>query len=35
VERRGELISSKDPIATVWPNAFVEDGNLRVHIAAP
>jgi DNA-binding winged helix-turn-helix (wHTH) protein len=34
VERRGELISKEDLIARVWPNTFVEAGNLRVHMAA-
>jgi DNA-binding winged helix-turn-helix (wHTH) protein len=34
VERRGEVISKEDLIARVWPNTFVEEGNLRVHMAA-
>src|SRR5262245_10078670 len=34
LERHGELISAKDLIARVWPDTFVEEGNLRVHIAA-
>src|SRR5215813_14542400 len=34
VERRGDLISTKDLIARVWPDTFVEEGNLRVHVAA-
>jgi predicted ATPase/DNA-binding winged helix-turn-helix (wHTH) protein len=34
LERRGDLISKEDLIARVWPNTFVEEGNLRVHMAA-
>jgi DNA-binding winged helix-turn-helix (wHTH) protein len=34
VERRGEVISKEDLIARVWPNTFVEEANLRVHMAA-
>src|SRR5262249_41688233 len=34
LERRGELISTKALIARVWPDTVVEEGNLRVHIAA-
>ena len=33
VERPGELISKQDLMARVWPNAFVEESNLRVNIA--
>ena len=32
--RPGELISKEELVARVWPNTFVEEGNLRVHIAA-
>src|SRR5215475_8719892 len=32
--RPGELISKEELVAQVWPNTFVEEGNLRVHIAA-
>ena len=32
--RPGELVSKEDLIARVWPDTFVEEGNLRVHIAA-
>jgi predicted ATPase/DNA-binding winged helix-turn-helix (wHTH) protein len=34
VERAGEIVSKEELIARVWPNTFVEEGNLRVHIAA-
>jgi predicted ATPase/DNA-binding winged helix-turn-helix (wHTH) protein len=34
VERPGELVSKEELIARVWPNTFVEEGNLKVHIAA-
>jgi predicted ATPase/DNA-binding winged helix-turn-helix (wHTH) protein len=34
VERRGDLISNEELIARIWPDTFVEEGNLRVHIAA-
>src|SRR5262249_27347342 len=34
VEQRGDLISTKDLIARTWPNTFVEEGSLRVHVAA-
>ena len=34
LERRGELASKKDLMARVWPNHFVHDSNLAVHISA-
>jgi DNA-binding winged helix-turn-helix (wHTH) protein len=34
VEKRGELVSKETLIARVWPETFVEEANLRVHIAA-
>src|SRR5215475_6256356 len=34
VERAGELLSNQELMRRVWPNTFVEDGNLRVHVAA-
>ena len=34
VERPGELVSKPELIAKVWPHTFVEEGNLKVHIAA-
>src|SRR4051812_34772773 len=34
VEHAGDLVSKEDLVARVWPNTFVEEGNLRVHIAA-
>ena len=34
VERAGELVSKPELIAKVWPHTFVDDGNLKVHIAA-
>jgi predicted ATPase/DNA-binding winged helix-turn-helix (wHTH) protein len=33
VERAGEVVSNQDLIARVWPETFVEDNNLRVHLA--
>jgi predicted ATPase/DNA-binding winged helix-turn-helix (wHTH) protein len=33
VERAGDVVSKEELIARVWPDTFVEDGNLRVHIA--
>ncbi len=34
LERPGELVSKEDLVARVWPNTFVEEGNLKVHVAA-
>jgi DNA-binding winged helix-turn-helix (wHTH) protein len=34
VERPGELVSKPELIAKVWPHAIVEEGNLKVHVAA-
>src|SRR5262249_14685086 len=34
VERPGELITKEELVAKVWPNTIVEEGNLRVHMAA-
>jgi len=34
VERAGDLVSKEELIARVWPNTFVEDASVRVHIAA-
>ena len=33
VESAGETISKNDLIARVWPDTFVDEGSLRVHIA--
>ena len=33
-ERAGDLVSKRELIASVWPSTFVEDSNLRVHVAA-
>ena len=32
--RPGETVSKRELIATVWPDIFVNDGNLKVHISA-
>ena len=32
--RAGEIISQRELLAQVWPNIFVEDSNLRVHVAS-
>ena len=34
VERAGEVVSKEELIAKVWPETHVEEGNLRVHMAA-
>src|SRR5262245_15513130 len=34
VERAGQLLSNRELIERVWPKTFVEEGNLRVHVAA-
>jgi DNA-binding winged helix-turn-helix (wHTH) protein len=33
VERAGEIVSKEDLIARVWPKVFVQEGNLKVHVA--
>jgi len=34
VEHAGQLVSRGDLIARAWPNTFVEEANLNVHIGA-
>jgi len=34
LQRPGELVSKSDLLASAWPDTHVEEGNLRVHIAA-
>src|SRR4051794_11543273 len=34
IERQGQLVSKQDLLERVWPKTFVEEGNLRVHLAA-
>jgi predicted ATPase/DNA-binding winged helix-turn-helix (wHTH) protein len=34
VENAGELVTKEELIARVWPNSLVEEGSLRVHMAA-
>jgi DNA-binding winged helix-turn-helix (wHTH) protein len=34
LERPGELVSKQELMARVWPNVFVEPGNLTVHMSA-
>ena len=34
LERRGELVSKQELMTRVWPNIWVEPGNLTVHISA-
>ena len=34
IKRRGELISSREIMKQVWPDALVVEGTVRVHIAA-
>src|SRR6266568_3201694 len=33
VARAGEVVSKAELIASTWPNTFVEESNLRVHVA--
>lgn len=33
VERAGEIVRKEELIARVWPGVFVEDSNLKVHMA--
>ncbi len=34
VEHAGELVGKDDLVARIWPGTFVEEGNLKVHVAA-
>jgi DNA-binding winged helix-turn-helix (wHTH) protein len=34
VERSGAVVTKEELLARVWPNIFVEEGNLKVHVAA-
>lgn len=34
IGRAGEVVSKDELIAAVWPNTFVDEANLRVHISA-
>ncbi|MGC2121860.1 MAG: winged helix-turn-helix domain-containing protein [Xanthobacteraceae bacterium] len=34
VERAGDLVSKDEMIARVWPSTFVQESNLKVHVAA-
>jgi len=34
VERPGEIVSKRELLSRVWPNTFVEEGNLKVNMAA-
>jgi DNA-binding winged helix-turn-helix (wHTH) protein len=34
LERRGDLVSKEELIATLWPDTVVEESNLTVHISA-
>jgi predicted ATPase/DNA-binding winged helix-turn-helix (wHTH) protein len=34
VERAGDLVSKDELIARAWPNTFVQESNLKVHVAA-
>ena len=31
--RPGDVLSNEQILALVWPNTFVEDSNIRVHVA--
>lgn len=33
-QHAGELVRKEELVAAVWPDTFVEEGNLRVHVAA-
>lgn len=34
VERAGDLVTKQELIARAWPSTFVDEGNLKVHVAA-
>ena len=34
VEHRGEVLTKEDLLEMVWPDQFVEEGNLKVHVSA-
>jgi predicted ATPase/DNA-binding winged helix-turn-helix (wHTH) protein len=34
IERSGQVLSKQELLDRVWPNTFVEEGNLKVHVAA-
>src|SRR3712207_156174 len=34
VQRAGEVVGKDELISTVWPDIFVDEANLRVHVAA-
>ena len=34
VERPGELVSKRELLSRAWPNTIVEEGNLKVNMAA-
>ena len=34
IERAGEVVGKNELTAIAWPNTFVEESNLRVHVAA-
>ena len=34
LERPGEIVSKEELLNSVWPNQFVEEGNLTVHVAS-
>ncbi|MFC0407109.1 ATP-binding protein [Roseomonas elaeocarpi] len=34
LERAGETVSNRDIMTRVWPDLFVEDANIRVHVSA-
>ena len=34
ISRPGEVVTKKELIDHAWPNAVVEEGSLRVHVAA-
>ena len=34
LERPGQVLSKQELLDRVWPNTFVEEGNLKVHVAA-
>jgi DNA-binding winged helix-turn-helix (wHTH) protein len=33
VKRAGNIVSKEELIAYVWPDVFVQEGNLKVHVA--
>src|SRR5260370_32493794 len=33
IDRAGEIVTHREPLARVWPDVTVEEANLRIHVA--